>query len=298
MGRKPLSKDEAQLVAKKASEIVKGARGDLIKEQALISKLYEVMPEFRDRPLWRAFSFGIDNGLLQYAKYKGYYYGPTVEEVIPSPGGVSLHPTPTKDDGKERYYYPFVANWFLRSGNCLAEFRKGKEWGMPDVSIVRGSSSELVDELELITIEVKRGWANISDLSQAYRYSKLAHRCYLAADVKDDLLKLREHAEKMGVGLLAINLENPSDIAELLSPPRSEPSAVTLHEHLATVFDLVTCCLCGVWFRRVWGSKKENIQGTTAIIRSRVTGGLDIWRYACPECEGVFRLAKRIEPLR
>lgn len=295
MARKYLSDDEAIIISEKATEIVKAADGGFVKEQTLISKIYETIPEFRGRPLWKALSLAIDKNLLKYANYKGYYHD---KAVTPSTSNVSLYDLPKKDDGKERHYYPFVANWFLKSGNCRAQFRKGREWGIPDVSIVRGSSSEELDELELVTVEVKRGGASVSDLSQAYRYSKLAHRCYLASDAENDLLKLREQAERMGVGLMMINSRDPNDIKEILGPPRSEPSTISLHQHLANAFDLVTCCLCGVWFERIWANKKESIQGTTCIVRKRATGGPEVWRYACPECEEVFKLAKGVRPLR
>jgi hypothetical protein len=295
MTGKYLSDDEAIIVAEKATEIVKAADGGFVKEQTVISKIYETMPKFQGRPLWKAFSLAIDKNLLKYTNYKGYYYD---KVVAPFASSISLYDLPKKDDGKEHHYYPFVANWFLKSGNCRAQFRKGREWGIPDVSVVRGSSSAELDELELVTVEVKRGGATVSDLSQAYRYSKLAHRCYLASDSESDLVELREHAERMGVGLMVINSRDPNDIKELLGPPRSEPSTISLHEHLANAFDLVTCCLCGVWFERIYANKKENIQGTTCIVRKRATGGPDVWRYACPECEEVFKLAKGVRPLR
>ena len=295
MTGKYLSDDEANIIAGKATEIVKVADGGFIKEQALISEIYKIMPEFRGRPLGKALDLALNKNLLKYTNYKGYHYD---KVVAPFASSISLYTVPRKDDGKEHHYYPFVANWFLKRGNCRAQFRKGKEWGIPDVSIVRGSTSVESDELELVTVEVKRGGATVSDLSQAYRYSKLAHRCYLASDSESDLLGLREHAERMGVGLMAISPKAPNDIKELLSPPRSEPSTISLHEHLANAFDLVTCCLCGVWFERTYASKKDNIQGTTCIVRKRATGGPDVWRYACPECEGVFNLVKGVRPLR
>jgi len=295
MAGKYLSDDEANIVAKKAMEIVKAAGDSFVKEKTVISEIYKTMPEFRGRPLWKALSLAIDKNLLKYTSYKGYYYD---KAVAPFASSISLYTVPRKDDGKEHHYYPFVANWFLKRGNCRAQFRKGKEWGIPDISIVRGSSSPESDELELVTVEVKRGGATVSDLSQAYRYSKLAHRCYLASDSESGLVELREQAERMGVGLMAINPRDPNDIKELLGPPRSEPSTISLHDHLANVFDLVTCCLCGVWFERIYENKKENIQGTTCIVRKRATGGDEVWRYACPECEGVFKLVKGVRPLR
>jgi len=93
----------------------------------------------------------------------------------------------------------------------MAEVKKGRGWGIPDISIVRSLSSDLLDEIELITVEVKRDWMNLSSITQAYGYSKLAHRCYLAADTLDDLRKFIEHAERVGIGLLYRPIESPKN---------------------------------------------------------------------------------------
>ena len=155
----------------------------------------------------------------------------------------------------------------------MAEFKKGREWGIPDISIFRRLSSELLDEVELKKVEEKRGWMNLSSITQAYGYSKLAHRCYLASDTLDALWKFIEYAERVGIGLLYIDPLNPDKIEELLSPPKSEPSRASLYEHLARVFDLVNCCFCGIWFKGVWRNKKEGIVGTKWIKRNRAFPG-------------------------
>jgi len=299
MRAKSLTKSEAEQVAKKAVEIVQSVGGNFVRSGTLLDKLYESMPEFKEHSLWKGLDYATDNGLLEWVKYKGYRLAPPVEAVTSPPEASGLHPTPSRDDGKESYYYPFVANWFLAKGNCITAFKKGREWGMPDVSVVRTSSSELIDEIELITIEVKRGGANISSLTQAYGYSKLAHRCYLAADEIDELQKLKEHAERVGIGLLSINPGDPGDITELLSPPRSEPSQVSLQEHLARVFDLVACCFCGVWFQGVWQSKKEGVEGTKMIKRKRaIPGAPTLLLSVCPECEDLLKLVKGVDTWR
>lgn len=296
MRAKPLTKSEAEQVAKKALEIVQSLGGDFVRSGTLLDKLYESMPEFKEHSLWKGLDYATDNRLLEWIKYKGYRLAPTVEAATIPVEARHLYPTPSKDDGRESYYYPFVANWFLSKGNCIAAFKKGREWGMPDVSVVRTSSSELVDEIELITIEIKRGGANISSLTQAYGYSKLAHRCYLAADDIAELRKLKEHAERVGIGILSINPHNPNDITELLSPPRSEPSQVSLHDHLARVFNLVPCCLCGVWFKRKWRSIKEGVEGTRMIKRKRaIPGAPTILLSVCPECEDLLKLVKGVD---
>jgi len=299
MRAKSLTKIEAEQVARKAVEIVQSLGGDFVKTGTLLDRLFETMPQFKGYSLWKGIDYATESGLLEWVKFKGYRLAPQVKTVTTPTEVGRLHPIPSKDDSRESYYYPFVANWFLAKGNCVTAFKKGREWGMPDVSVVRTSSSELVDEIELITIEVKRGGANISSLTQAYGYSKLAHRCYLAADEIGDLQKLKEHAERVGVGLLSINPEGPSEITELLSPPRSEPSQVSLQEHLARVFDLVPCRVCGVWFQRAWSSKKQGVEGTKMIKRKRaIPGAPTVLLSVCPECEDLLKLVKGVDVWR
>ena len=299
MRRKSLTKIEAEQVAKKAVEIVQSLEGDFVKTGTLLNRLFETMPQFKGHSLWKGIDYATESGHLEWVKFKGYRLAPEVKTVA-TPTEVSrLYPIPSKDDSRESYYYPFVANWFLAKGNCVTAFKKGREWGMPDVSVVRTSSSELVDEIELITIEVKRGGANISSLTQAYGYSKLAHRCYLAADEISELQKLKEYAERVGVGLLSINPKAPSEITELLSPPRSEPSQVSLQEHLARVFDLVPCRVCGVWFQRAWSNKKQGVEGTKMIKRKRAIPGAPMALLSvCPECEDLLKLVKGVDVWR
>jgi len=298
MRAKSLKTSEAERVAEKAGEIIGQGVGEFMKERMLLDRLHEAVPEFEGYSLWKGIDAGLQKGLFERVKFKGYRVVGRGKAIGGGAEGMRLHATPSKDDGKEGYYYPFVANWFLEKGNCVTEFRKGKEWGMPDVSIVRFSVSELMDELELITVEVKRGSANVSSLTQAYGYSKLAHRCYLAADNRSDLSKLKEQAEMIGIGLLAVDPKDAANVTELLSPPRSEPNQVSLVKHVAEVFDLVRCALCGVWFKRVWGRKKDGVRGTTVVKRRRVVGGPSVVRFVCRECEEVFKLVKGTDSWR
>lgn len=295
MRAKSLTKTEAEQVAKKAMEIVQSLGDDFVKAGILLDRLFKAMPEFKGHSLWKGLDYASDNGLLEWVKYKGYRLAPQVKAAT-TPVEVSPYSIPPKDDGRESYYYPFVANWFLAKGNCIAEFRKGREWGMPDVSVVRSSSSALVDEIELITVEVKRGGVDISSLTQAYGYSKLAHRCYLAADATDKLQTLKEHAERVGIGLLAIDPKAPRNITELLSPPRSDPSPVSLQEHLARVFYLVRCCICGVWFQGKWRNKKQGVEGTKTLKRKRIIPGPpELELSVCPQCEGLLKLVNGVD---
>lgn len=293
MRAKSLNESQTQQVIKKATEIVQSSGGDFIRGGALINKLYKTLPEFKEYSLWRAIDYAVDNEFFEWVKYKGYRIAQPVEEARVDAEAVQLYPVPSKDDDKEPYYYPFVANWFLKKGNCIAAIKRGREWGMPDISIVRSSSSEILDEIELITVEVKRHWMNLSSVTQAYGYSKVAHRCYLAADTLDELRKFMEHSERVGIGLLHIDSSNPNNIEELLSPPRSEPSRVSLYEHLDRAFGLATCCFCGVWFRGVMRNKREGIEGTKMIRRKRaIPGAPEVSLSVCPGCEDLLRLMK------
>jgi hypothetical protein len=293
MRAKSLDESQVKQVVDKAREIVQQHDGDFIKSGPLLDELKKSLPEFNDYSLWKAVDYAVDNGILERVKYKGYRIGKDTGGTAVSGGTVSPYPLPKKDDGKESYYYPFVANWFLKRGDCIAEFKKGREWGMPDISIVRTLASSVVDEIELITVEVKRGWVNLSCVTQAYGYSKLAHRCYLASDVLSDLKKFKENAERVGIGLLHIEPSNPEHIEELLSPPRSEPSHASLYEHLDRVFNLERCCFCGVWFTAVGRDKKEGVEGTKFIRRKRAIPAMpEILLSVCGGCEGLLRLLK------
>jgi len=293
MRAKSLDESQTEQIARKATEIVQSSSGGFIRSGILIEKIYRSLPKFKDYSLWKAIDYAVDKGFFECVKYKGYQIAKHGKETIIAAEASRLYPLPRKDDGKESYYYPFVANWFLKSGNCMVEVKKGGKWGMPDISIVRSLSSDLLDEIELITVEVKRDWMNLSSVTQAYGYSKLAHRCYLAADTLNELRKFREHAERVGIGLLHIDPSNPSNIEELLSPPRSEPSRASLYEHLDRVFGLVTCCFCGIWFQGVWRNRKEGIEGTKMIIRRRaIPETSEIYLSVCPGCENLTRLIK------
>jgi len=295
MRAKSLTKAETEQVAKKAVEIVQSLGDDFVKAGILLDSLFKAMPEFKGHSLWKGLDYASDNGLLEWVKYKGYRLAPRVKAAT-TPVEVSLYSIPPKDNETESYYYPFVANWFLAKGNCIAALRKGREWGVPDVSVVRASSSWLVDEIELITVEVKRWGVAVSSLTQAYGYSKLAHRCYLAADATDKLQKLKEHAERVGIGLLAIDPKDPGNITELLSPPRSEPSTVSLQEHLERVFGLVRCCICGVWFQAEWRNKKQRVEGTKILKRKRVIPSApELELPVCPQCEGLVKLVEGVD---
>ncbi len=293
MRAKSLDESQTEQIVRKATEIVQSSGGDFIRSGILIEKINQSLPKFKGYSLWKAIDYAVDNGFFEWVKYKGYRIAKHGKETIIAAEASRLYPLPSKDDGKESYYYPFVANWFLKKGNCMAEVKKGREWGMPDISVVRSLSSELLDEIELITVEVKRGWMNLSSITQTYGYSKLAHRCYLAADTSDELRKFHEHAERVGIGLLYIDPSNPEQIEELLNPPKSEPSRASLYEHLDRVFDLANCCFCGVWFKGVWRNKKEGIGGTKMIKRKRAFPGTSkIMLSVCPGCEDILRLIK------
>ena len=94
MRRKTLSSEEAQSVAQKAMEIVRLTGDDFVKEQALISKIYEAMPEFKNRPIWKGLSLAVEKGLVGHAKYKGFYQQKTIELSVSK---VSLYQLPKKD---------------------------------------------------------------------------------------------------------------------------------------------------------------------------------------------------------
>jgi len=61
----------------------------------------------------------------------------------------------------------------------------------------------------------------------------------------------------------------------------------------------VRCFLCGVWFKRVWGSKKEGVRGTKMLKRNRsIPGAPTVLVSVCPECEDVVKLVKGVDSWR
>jgi len=265
MGRKILDEEERSLVADTVVEVLE-KKSNLDRDQ-LIQRLYKCLPDLKDHAL----GSGIKRGLTdkRYYRVKGRY---------------SLQRNET-DEGKENYYYSYVAEWWQTTWRCLTEIQKGKQFGMPDVSAVRWMTSKFIDDIELITTEVKRGRLGIGSLTQAYGYSKLAHRCYLASDDTDKLEEFRNQAERIGIGLLYINPDSPKKITEMLSSPRSEPSVASLQSHLAQVFNLVQCAWCGVFFRR----KK----GVTCVIERQRAAPVDpplpLERFVCDDCARLFQ---------
>ena len=271
MAGKWLSQQEISMVAEATVEIVREHTGSPIwTDGALRDLIWNRLPELKGRPVWKGIARAEATKKIVKVRYKGFHcldvpagsapaHSPT---TVQSDQKARVHQQPPADDGKERYFYRFVAKWFANRGNCVTHFRKGREWGMPDVSIARSLTSHLVDEVELITVEVKRGNATISDLTQAYGYSKLGHRCYLASDDLQKLQRLREQAEKIGIGLLEIRSDllgkQPIQqcITEVLSPPKSEPDLTSFLSHMEHVFNLVSCLLCSTWFERKAGVTK------------------------------------------
>jgi hypothetical protein len=289
VGKKFLTAAQKEVVAKKAAEVLEEA-GGYLRDNELVERIYKKCPELAAYSLWKGIEKARQESLIVRVKRKGY----TVN-LSPAESETSLleQAVVSEERGRESEYYQHVANWFTKQGNCLAVFKKGHEWGMPDVSVVKGSSSLYLDDIELITVEVKRGNATPYDLMQAYGYSKLAHRCYLASDIEAKLGPLREQAEKIGIGLLLIDPKKPDDIKELLSPPRSEPSTTSLQDHLARAFNLVSCTLCGTYFKREKNRTKILLrERPTAMDRPQKT---KVTRFICEQCYNLFLYGKEME---
>ena len=239
------------------------ARG-VTKQNPLIKELYKELPHLRDKSLRAGINWGLKKKRYFRIKFKGL----SATKALP-------------DEHKEKFYYKPVEDYW-RSKGCLTEPQKGR-LGIPDVSAIRLVESKYIDEIELITTEVKRGRLGVGHLNQAYGYSKRAHRCYLASDDERKLEEYRGQAERLGIGLLYINPKTLK-ITEKLSAPRSEPSTEPLMNHIAEVFNLVQCAFCNVFFRR--DKDTPVMKRPRALPYSKSHSALK--RFVCSECEKLF----------
>lgn len=275
--RKRLNEQQTQTVCEACVEIMK-ERIEPISQGDLEQKIYEMRKDLQGYALYKGIELGKTKGKIVFTPYKGYHL-PSLQLATTNETNQKLQPS-----GKESEFYNPVARWFEENMKpCITKQKKGKakEWGMPDVSVLRAPTSDFTENVELITIEVKRGVASTYDLLQAYGYSKLAHRCYLASDSKEKLMKLKLRAESIGVGLLWI--ENKKKIVELLSSARSDPIESSLLEHLAHTFDVVRCYLCDMFFQRAKGK-------TRYIKMKHMISGVEFQRFVCSDCINVFNL--------
>lgn len=178
---------------------------------------------------------------------------------------------------KEIDLYKTVKEFLKEEFNCFhTELNMGTKSGQSDVVGLRNADvvhnndtvGDLGNDTEVISVEVKlEGNASLKSLGQAYAYSIMADRCYLAVHKPNESEfsdQEKNYASKLGVGLIKIGAQKECSI--IISSPTHSP----LRSHkLALVNRLgyVRCIMCDMFF--VWKEdrgveqKRENIKPNT-----------------------------------
>ena len=143
--------------------------------------------------------------------------------------------------------YPLVERWMKKHFLCFkTAINKGLKHGRIDVIGIRDIGSSLSGEIEVISIEVKRGSEAFATASgQALGYKIYANRVYLA-DVRNNSFSHDEItiASHLGIGLIQIK---NGKCSEILSSPLYTPMVshnLSLIERMA----LGKCQLCHSFF--------------------------------------------------
>jgi len=104
----------------------------------------------------------------------------------------------------EKRLYRIVENHFKDQHVLVTKTNTGIKGGQVDVVIVKAVFSDLLNDCEVISIEVKSSTENfLKSLGQTLGYSIFSDRCYLAArgDFTNNEISI---ADKLGVGLIRI----------------------------------------------------------------------------------------------
>lgn len=167
---------------------------------------------------------------------------------------------------KESKLYPIVEKWLKKNHRCFkTAINKGKKESRIDVVGVKDIGGDLSGEVEVISVEVKRGTEPFATASgQALGYKVYANKVYLAdfreKPFNNDEISIASH---LGIGLIQIQ---KGKCKEILSSPYYKPITkqnLLLLENLA----LGRCQLCGSFFEignieknRFSGLARENLE--------------------------------------
>lgn len=216
---------------------------------------------------------------------------------------------------KEAKLYPVVEKWMQKHFLCFkTAINTGLRHGRIDVVGVRDVGGSLSGEIEIISIEVKRGTEAFATASgQALGYKIYANRVYLA-DIRDDSFSHDEItiASHLGIGLIQIKNGKCTEII-------SSPFYVPMISHNLSVIEklaLGKCQMCGSFFEL--GDLKSKYSRWRNVSRANVDKavhdekGFMFWnyevakrkdkigirqvnydttyerRYICPECVSTF----------
>jgi len=208
----------------------------------------------------------------------------------------------------EKDLYKPVAAFIKREFNCFAvKTTTGTRHGSIDVVGLRDLIGDLGGGTEVIAVEVKPEKSTLlKSLGQAYAYSVMADRCYLAIHKPYRRRVSQEEidmAAQLNVGLIQIGTRKTCRV--LVSSPRQEP----LRSHrlaLIRKVGYVECVVCGTLFPNTGlRSQRDRSSIRHAIVEEKAfrywlfelaeRRGADkrryIYdsRYICPDCVQAFR---------
>jgi hypothetical protein len=180
----------------------------------------------------------------------------------------------------EKSLYPIVEDWLKKYHHCFKTVSDtGLKFSRIDVVGVRDTGGDLSEEIETISVEVKKGRGKFATAcGQASGYKVYANRVYLA-DVRDDKFSTEEIAiaNHLGIGLIQIK---GNRCTEILTSPYYKPLTST-HLQLLENLDLRLCQLCGCFFET--GEIEKSYKKFTKVdVRTAVEKGkgLIFWNYA------------------
>jgi len=190
-----------------------------------------------------------------------------------------MRKTTRKKTIDEKSLYPSVEKWLKTYHHCFKTVSDtGLKFSRIDVVGVRDTGGDLSEEIETISVEVKKGTGKFAtSCGQASGYKVYANRVYLA-DVRDDKFSTEEIAiaNHLGIGLVQIK---GNRCTEILTSPYYKPLTMT-HLHLLEKLDLRLCRLCGCFFEtgEIDNSYKNftKVDVKTAVEQGK---GLIFWNY-------------------
>lgn len=157
---------------------------------------------------------------------------------------------------REERYYPNVRKWLEKKGYYCGGFiedskgnpiyfqNKGTARFRVDVAGIKNTGNIVADEIEVVAVEV-RDINNVGygDIKDADKYSRFAHKCYLATTGNiDDQDK--EDAQKLGVGLLKLR---DGKVKEVLQPKQKPPEYTKMMRFLHAL-EVAKCPICGCFY--------------------------------------------------
>jgi len=169
-------------------------------------------------------------------------------------GGLKKTMLPEKD------YYPIIEKFLEKRFNCIST-GIGKGYlalGLVDVVGAYDISGELLNDIEVIVVEVKKTTSSFGkSIGQALGYSTYGERCYLAIPFKGKETYNEDHkyiADHLGVGLIRIPLDKKdkprrSKTEMVLSSKRHDPIPSQKHKLLYSI-GITRCSLCSLYDKK------------------------------------------------